>query len=127
MGEARVYAVHRYSLILNVLVLIAGALLIGGLLSYVVFALMVIGSLILFFLAYLGEEKSYIATSALGAVELGYSLLVSALFRPWVYATPTSVYGAILIVLGIAAFMRFKHSRAEGKKTLSDFVPPAFG
>ncbi|PSN92193.1 hypothetical protein B9Q03_01780 [Candidatus Marsarchaeota G2 archaeon OSP_D] len=127
MGEARVYAVHRYSLAVNIPVLIAGAVLIGGLLSYIVFALMAVGSLMLFFLAYLGEEKSYMATSVLGVVELVYSLLGMLLFKPWPYSASTLAYGVILVALGVATYMRFKRSRAEGKKALSDFVPPAFG
>lgn len=126
MGEAKVYAVHRYSLPINVLVLIVGAVLVRELLSYVVFAIFAIASIVLFFLAYLGEEKSYTGTLLLGLVQTVYSLFVM-FDGSGVYSTPTLVYGVVLAVLGFAAAMRFKRRRSEGKKALSDFVPPAFG
>lgn len=126
MGEPKVYMAHRYSLLLNVPVVVAGALLVGGLLSGVVFGLFAVLSLVLFFFAYLGEEKSYYGTVVFGLVEAAYSVFVFADgsgFR----SAPTLIYGAVLVVLGVMAALRFRRKRAEGKKALSDFVPPAFG
>lgn len=126
MGEAKVYAVHRYSLLANVLVSIVGALLLRGLLSHVVFALLAFSSLALFFFAYLGEEKSYLGTSLLGFAQMAYSLF--AMFDGFgAYSATTLAYSAVLVALGFAAALRHKRSKAEGKKALSDFVPPAFG
>lgn len=126
MGEPKVYMAHRYSLLLNVPVVVAGALLVGGLLSGVVFGLFAVLSLVLFFFAYLGEEKSYYGTVVFGLVEAAYSVFAFADgsgFR----SAPTLIYGAVLVVLGVMAALRFRRKRAEGKKALSDFVPPAFG
>lgn len=126
MGEARIYAAHRYSLLLNVLVVIVGALLVRGLLSYVVFALLGLSSLVLFFFAYLGEEKSYVATSLLGLIQTLYSVF-AMLGWAGLLSTPSMAYGVVLVVLGLGAELRFRRGRSEGKKALSDFVPPAFG
>jgi predicted membrane protein len=127
MGEAKVYTVHRYALGLNVLVVIVGAVLIRDLASYIVFAVLGLSSLALFFFAYLGEEKSYVSTVVLGLIEFGYSLLVMLDMRPGAYSALTMAYGVILIVLGALTMSRVKRGKTEGKKALSDFVPPAFG
>jgi hypothetical protein len=125
MAEALVYRVHRYLLLVNVLALIVATIFLGVELLDIGFVLFMLGSIGLFLLAYLGEERSYMGTVVFGAVQTLFSIVLLLTHQTLIGFGLTASFGIALLI--VALLVTSRYTKAKSKKALADFVPPAFG
>jgi hypothetical protein len=125
MPEALVYRLHRNILLINLVPLILSAVLLGRLLTDIIFGLYSLVSLALFVLDFLGEEKVYTFSALFGGLQASSAFAFSLVDPPLLRSIAAVVFGVMLVILALASRSRFL--KAREKKHLSDFVPPAFG
>jgi hypothetical protein len=125
MPEALIYRLHRLFLLINVLPVALTAALLRSLIFDVAFAIIILVSVGLFLLAYLGEERSYTGAIVLGAIQIVGSTLMAINHGTWIYSLPADAFGILLFIAGAGTSTRY--GKAKKKKALQEFVPPAFG
>ncbi|MCL5788790.1 MAG: hypothetical protein M1357_03175 [Candidatus Marsarchaeota archaeon] len=125
MPEAMVYKVHRNAPLVNIVAAVLAEFFTGTLAAHIAMGVAIVLSLIVFGLAYLGEEKAYLLESGLGVAQVIAAVVLGVLDAGWVGSGVAAASGLLMVFAGLAAQSRY--AKARNKKALGDFVPPAFG